>query len=632
MRIALNVVLAAAGVAAIAALVLEHGGFALSRGQEHLLHISQTVIVVLFVLDRVARLALADDRFHHLRDNWVDFALIAVFFVAALAIGRMHVLSAGALYVAITQIYILVTLVMHVVNVNLQVAGSGIHPTWMLIGSFAAMCLIGSGLLMLPAATPEDSPILYYPEALFTAVSATCVTGLVVRDTGTDFTQFGQVVILVMIQLGGLGIMLFGTVLAMWVGKGLSMRGSDAIGQMMGAEGIGGFARAIKFVVAITFALELAGAATMYPMFAGALDAHGGIMTAGMAVWYSVFHSISSFCNAGFALYGRNMMQGVGQADWASPLRDSWRIMGVMAPLIILGGLGFPVLQDIARRVRNWLGRLRRPLHLTHSRDTAAPGARLSLHSRIVLTTSAVLIVLGAAVLLMVEARPAAASRSAGSGSSETVKTGVIGRNEISRQGNRPVGDWRGMSTGKRIREAVFQSITARTAGFNTIEMAELTNAGKLWMCVLMTVGGSPASTAGGMKTVTIALIILAAWSVLRRRTELEAFHRSISMEVLRRTITLAVLYMMLLLTVTILLCVTMRGHNFVDLLFEASSACGTVGLSTGVTRRLTTPAEFVIMGGMFIGRLGPLTLLLALTSRFRNVRYTFPREDVVIG
>ena len=171
---------------------------------------------------------------------------------------------------------------------------------------------------MLPAAVKDG---LYgnwwYHDALFTAVSATCVTGLVVRDTGRDFTPFGQAVILVLIQLGGLGIMLFGTVLAMWVGKGLTMRGSDAIGRMMGHEGIGRLSRAVKFVVLVTIGFEVIGAIMMYPMFAGARDATGQAMSSGQAVWYSVFHSISSFCNAGFSLYDQNMMAGVGEAKWA---------------------------------------------------------------------------------------------------------------------------------------------------------------------------------------------------------------------------------------------------------------------------------------------------------------------------
>ena len=626
-RVTMNVILAVTGLAALTSLVLEYGGFAdVQARYGTILHVAQACILATFILDGFVRLLLAESRRHYLNENWLDFALIAVLVVASALIYRLRgkFLSVSALYIAITQIYILLTLVLHVLSVNLHFADSGVHPTWMLIGSFAAMCLVGSGLLMLPAASTPNSEPIGYNDALFTAVSATCVTGLVVRDTGEDFTPFGQGVILVMIQLGGLGIMLFGTVLAMWVGKGLTVRGSDAIGQMMGHQGIGMLTRAVKFVVLVTLGFEIVGAVLMYPMFAGMPDAYGQTMSAPRAVWHSVFHSISSFCNAGFSLYGRNMMAGVGQTGWSAPLRDSWQMMGVMAPLIILGGLGFPVLQDLAGYGWRTFLRLGRRLRwLTNALPQTLPRPRLSLHSKLILTTSAVLIVFGAAVLYFVEPPP-----------KKTRGNEAVGENKvIDRDAPPPISDWPTMTRPRRAREALFQSITARTAGFNTIDIGELSNAGKLWLCALMTIGGSPASTAGGMKTATVALLVMATWSVLRRRNEVEIFHRSISTELLRRTVTLAVLYLVLLWIVTLLLCVTMRRPGqFIDLFFEACSACGTVGLSTGITGKLTPSAKYVIIGGMFIGRLGPLTLLLALTSKIRHVRYSYPDENVVIG
>ncbi len=606
----MNVVLALAGAAAVASLVLEYGGFEhVRQTYRRALHVTQGCVLVVFILDRLGRLALATSRAKYLKGNWLDFALILVLAVVAAVVFRLRgkFLSVTALYIAITQAYILVTIVLHALSVNLHFADSGVHPSWMLIGSFALMCLVGSGLLMLPAARAPNAERFYYSDALFTAVSATCVTGLVVRDTGRDFSVFGQTVILTLIQLGGLGIMLFGTVLALWVGKGLSMRGSDAIGQMMGHDGIGRLARTVKFVVLATLGFELVGAVLMYPMFLGAPDAYGRVMTAGPAVWHSVFHSISSFCNAGFSLYNANMKAGVGDAAWAAPLRESWQVMGVMAPLIVLGGLGFPVLQDLAGFLKRSLGRVRRRAGWPHrTLPHSLPRPRLGLHSKLILTTSAVLIVLGAGVMYLVEPPPS---------TEETA------------------GDWTGMARPARVREAVFHSISARTAGFNTIDMAELTSAGKLWLCGLMVVGGSPASTAGGMKTATLALLVAATWSVLRRRNELEIFNRSIASELLRRAVTLAVLYMLLLGTVTLLLCVAMRRPTqFIDLLFESCSACGTVGLSTGITRELTLFGKIVIIGGMFAGRLGPLTLLLGLTSKMRHVRYSYPKENVVIG
>jgi len=630
--IALDIVLAATGMAAVAALVLEYGFREPLPVPRHLLYAAEAVIVAIFVLDRFARLALAQWRWGYFRQNWIDFALISAAAAAAAASyrlrGRGGVVSAGALYVIITQVYILAALLIRGVNMNLQFAGSGIHPTWLLIGSFVFTILIGSGLLMLPAATPpptsENYVELYYADALFTATSATCVTGLIVRDTGLEFTRFGQGVILCLIQLGGLGIMIFGTMLAAMMGKSLSLRGTNALGQMLATDRPGDMGRVTRFVVVTTLIVEAIGAAMFYPMFASQRGADGAALSSAGAVWNSLFHSISSFCNAGFALYGRNMMQGVGQAGWGRPLRDHWQIVGVMAPLIILGGVGFPVLRDLGvcggAFVRRSIGRWGR----TGRGIARTARARLSLHSKIVLATSAALLILGAAVLLAVEPRRGGSTRQ-----------GAIGRHPIylSDGTRRTGGDWGSMSLPRRVREAAFQSVTARTAGFNTIDMGELSDAGKLWMCGLMIIGGSPASTAGGMKTVTLALLVITAACVIRKRNEVEVFRRSIGAELLRRTVTLAVLYMSLVVTVTLLLCVAMRpGYSFIDLFFEACSACGTVGLSTGVTGGLSLFGKYVILAAMFAGRLGPLTLLLAATSGIRRVRYAYPAESVVIG
>jgi len=614
---ALNVLLALAAAAAVAALVLEYG-FRRPIVEPSWLHAAQIAIVGVFVLDRFARLALARRRLEYLRENAVDFILMAAAAIV-MAVQWKVVLSFGALYVVITQAYILVVLILRGVSLNLRFAESGIHPTWLLIGSFAFLILAGSGLLMLPVAVHEEYYTGWnYLDCLFTATSATCVTGLVVRNTGAHFTPFGQGVILAMIQCGGLGIMLFGTVLGLLVGKALSVRQSDTIGQMTASEGAGKLARVAVFVIVITFALEIAGAVAMHPMFAGAPDARGRQLSAAGAVWYSVFHSVSSFCNAGFALYGKNMMQGVGGSWSAAPLRSNWQIMGVMAPLIFLGGVGFPVLADCGKYGANLLRRL---IGRIRTRGAIVPRVanrrKLSLHSKVVLTSSLVLIAAGAVVLLAVEA-PVRYQRR-------------IGLHRL--QQAQWLGDWPTMPVSQRTREALFQSITARTAGFNTIDMAELSDAGKLWMCVLMTIGGSPASTAGGMKTVTIALLVMVAWCQLRRRREIEAFRRSIPVTIIGRAVTLAVLYMALLGVVVLLLCVAQGpGYDFIDLLFEASSACGTVGLSTGVTAGLSQFGKCVIIGGMFVGRLGPLTLLWALTIRLRHVDYSYPPEGLIIG
>lgn len=626
LRRALNLVLGLAAVGAIAALVLEYG-FRDRPVPRRYLHAAESFIVAVFVLDRVARLVLSGRPRAFVRENWIDFALIGVAAVG-LAVGgyfRGDVLSLGALYVLITQGYILLALLVRAVSVNLQLTGSGIPPMWSLVGSFAFMCLAGSLLLMLPVATHPGTQRWYYPDALFTAVSATCVTGLIVKDTGTFFTTFGQGVILVLIQLGGLGIMMFGTMLAALVGKGFSIRQGDALGQMLATERRGDLGRTLKFVAVMTFALEAVGAVLLYPMYAGAADAFGQAMDPARAAWHAVFHSVSSFCNAGFALYGGNMMHGVREG-WAHPLRQSWQVLTVMGPLIILGGLGFPVLQDCwrwtAARLRRLVGRLSgRGLRYTRGRSP-----RLALHSKIVLVVTVVLLVGGAAGLVVFE-------KLTGGG------TDTVGRNPIGEAGGgADVGEpvaLRDLSGAKLARAAAFQSLTARTAGFNTVDMNELSNAGKLWVSGLMFIGGSPAGTAGGMKTATFALMIVATWCLLRRRSELEVFHRSISSDLLRRTAAIAALYTLLVATVTLLLTASLGSRPFVNVLFEACSACGTVGLSTGITGPNSTLPLFpklVIIVGMFAGRLGPLTLLLAVTCRVRPVRYSYAEENVIIG
>ena len=621
----LNVILAVTAVAAVAALILEHGGFDLAPRFRQALHVVQMVVVAVFILDRVVRVFLAPRRLSYVRENWIDFAVMAAAVLAAL-IGTQfprRIVSAGALYVVVTQIYILVSLVLHAANLNVAVAESGISPPILLLGSFLLLCLVGSGLLMLPAAVqPGSYARWWYPDALFTAVSATCVTGLIVVDTGQHFTPFGQTVILVLIQLGGLGLMLFGTVFAMLVGRALSVRGSTAMGEMLSTDNVGQIKRVAIFVVLATLLFELVGAILLYPMFAAPRVIGSEVIHVPTikAVWDSIFHSVSSFCNAGFSLYSDNMMEGVRQG-WQTPLRDRPQMLCVLAPLIVLGGLGFPVLHDCFFFTRNAAVRLWHRVRGTVGTGLHnAPRLKLSLHTKIVLSTSAILLVGGMGVLLLVE--PPTGDTGGRIGKSKIVDHLVPRRRN----------DWTSSTPNQRIKGAVFQSITARTAGFNTVDMSELSNAGKLTMCALMTVGGSPASTAGGMKTVTLALLLLAAWSVLMRREDVEIYHRSLPRQLVRKAVTLAVLYLLLVFVVTVLLSVAMREEKFIDVLFEACSACGTVGLSTGVTKRLNLMGKYVVIAGMFIGRLGLITVLLALTSRLRHVKYTYPHEHVIIG
>jgi Trk-type K+ transport system membrane component len=592
---ALDILLALTGVLAIATLVLDDGGFSLSPGFKSTLHIIEGVIVGLFAAERLVRLWLARDRRWYLGHHWFEYALLALVPLVYIIEWKLRrsVLSASVLFLVTTQVYILAVLVIRALGLNLRLSGSGIPPQRLLIGSFAVLVLIGSGLLMLPAAVqPANDSGWEYADALFTAVSAGCVTGLVVVDTGTHFTLFGQALILALIQFGGLGIMLFGTVFAMLVGSGLTLRGSDTLGQMVASDNLGDIGRVATFVVLTTLAVEAAGAAMLYPMFAGGLDALGQPLSTAGAVWHSVFHSVSAFCNAGFSLYGDSLMHGTAEG-WDRPLDRHWQTLGVFAPLIVLGGIGFPVLRNCGQialslvRRRHWPGR---PVPRDRRR---LPRVRLNLHTRVALAATALLIPLGAAGLWFFE----------------RLHGGRLG-----------------------IGQALFQSVTARTAGFNTIDIGALSPAGKLLICGLMSVGGSPASTAGGLKTVTLAVLVLAVWNTMRRRREFELFQRTVSSELVSRIVALTVLYLALLAAVTLALATLMPGIQTLDLFFEACSACGTVGLTTGITASLTPGAKLIIMAAMFAGRIGPLTMLMALTTQLRPVDYSYPTEHVIIG
>lgn len=616
----LNILLAMAGALAVGTLVLLYGGF-----REESLPVSFNTIatieggiVIFFLLDRLLRLLLSWDRRNYFKNNWLDYALMVLFLAAMVVAYRYHqkLMSAGALFLIITQVYMLAVLVLRGVGANLALAGCGMPPTWLLIASFAALCLVGSGLLMLPAAVPEEFQARWhYPEALFTATSAACVTGLVVVDTGTHFTRFGQAVIFTLIQAGGLGIMIFGTVLAILAGRTLSLRGSETVTEMLSTDRVGEVGRIVRFVILFTLVAEAIGAFLLLDMFLspGVRDAWGRPLSVSNAVWHAVFHSVSAFCNAGFALYPDNLMAGVFDG-WPKPLRDHWQILGVIAPLIVLGGLGFPVLQDLMQYLRRAGGTFLRRMGGAAQYEVGRP-PRLSLHSKIVLTATALLIVLGAIGLAVLAAT-----------ADNSPISIIYGPAQHTQK------DWEQLDTGGKISAVVFQSITARTAGFNTVDMNRLSNANKLWMCVLMTIGGSPASTAGGMKTISISLMVLIAWSILRRRERVEAFGRTISDLLLRRAITLIMLYLTLVMLVTLLLSVKLPNENMIDLLFESCSACGTVGLSTGVTTRLGLFEKFVVTAGMYLGRIGPLTLLVALASGAKRAAYSYPQEHVVIG
>ncbi len=441
-------------------------------------------------------------------------------------------------------------------------------PELLLIGTFLLLILVGGVVLSLPACQHGKVSVL---DAFFTATSAVCVTGLVTVDTGRDFSRLGQTVILVLIQLGGLGIMTFSTLVAATLGRRVSFTSAAVLQDMLFQREVQRTLRvAIVRIFGLTLAIEALGAGLIYAGLRG-LPQSGGEEFA------AVFLSVSAFCNAGFSVYSDNLI-GV---------RSSGLLVTTIMVLITLGGLGYTVLSEIGERLWRTLRRVRE-------------GALVwSLNSTVVLVSS-VLLTGGGAVALTL--------------------TGM------SHQGEGLLGTfW----------HALFQSVSSRTAGFNTVDIGALPVPSLLILIGLMFIGGSPGSCAGGIKTTSAAVWAARLWSHVTGRPEVTLGRRRLPEDVVRRAAMVVAVAAVWIVGGVMLLTITEGvgdGHRLEDLIFEQVSAFGTVGLSTGVTPELTPLGKLWIMASMFAGRVGPLTVALALLPRQGPPPFEYPRERVMIG
>jgi len=551
------------------------------------LHKVQAWALVVFILEKPIRMFNAVSISQWLRAFRIEVLLIVALVVTLLGAGRWFATEDPAsLRSMAIGIYLFIELVTKGSVGLVNIMAGGRSPTRVLIMSFVGLIAAGTGLLLMPRATTGQH--ISVIDALFTATSATCVTGLIVQDTGSYFTPQGQMTILALIQLGGLGIVLFGAVFALIVGQAFSVRETAAMRQVLSEEGALKISGMIGFIFLFTVAIEALGAIVMWCMWPG-IDGHA--MSFRQQWFCSIFHSVSAFCNAGFSTFADNM----------TGYRGAWGTYAVMCPLIVLGGLGFGVLYNLAEiafeRIKLVAARLRQPGKSRLAR------VRMTLQTKIVLTASLLLIFAGMVSLVFFE-----------------------------RYSIRPEGLKQEAAFGWH--DGLFHSISARTAGFNTVDVPSMSPAGKIVLMLLMCVGGSPGSTAGGMKTVTFVMLIAVVWVTLRKRTEVEIFGRSIRLAIVSRAITLAVIYLAALVVITMTLSITERhsGFSLLDIAFEATSALGTVGLSTGITPNLSVAGKLVVILGMLVGRLGPLTLVASLTFNLRPARYNYPEEAVMVG
>jgi len=431
-------------------------------------------------------------------------------------------------------------------------------PPQVLVVSFLSVIFLGTVLLSTPWAAVGGNSDWF--TAFFTATSAVCVTGLVVVDTGTHWTIFGQLIILLMIQVGGLGVMSFATFFALLLGKRIQLKHRLVLQQALNKSSVEGIVKLFKYLLAFSFVMEAAAAAILAVRWAPE-------MGAAKALWYGIFHSISAFNNAGFDIFG-NFRSLTGFST--DPVVNI-----VITGLIIIGGLGFVVVYELYNYPRQH---------------------KLSVHSRLVLITTLLLIFLGTLVILAVE------------------------HNNALRE----------LSPGGKLAAAFFQAVTPRTAGFNTIDLTTLHLSTLLMFLLFMFVGGSPGSTAGGIKTTTFALLGLSIYSIFRGKRETEVFRRRIAHGDVLRALSIALMALFLIFFNTFVL--SFFHQDLLVVLFEVVSALGTVGLSLGLTTELNDLGRVLIAVTMFLGRVGPLTIGYALAYTPKQPDVRFPEGKIMIG
>jgi len=429
---------------------------------------------------------------------------------------------------------------------------------------FAVIILVGSILLMLPISNKSGVGIGFV-DALFTATSATCVTGLVVFDTWSQFTFFGQMVILILIQIGGLGFMTIAILFSIVLGKRIGLRERSYAMEAVSSMQISGVVRLVKHIVVGTLIFELLGAIILsikfYPIF--------GL---GQGIWFGVFHSVSAFCNAGFDL------MGALEPYSSLTLFSSDMIVNlVIATLIIIGGIGFVVWDDVFNRGLKF--------------------KKYKLHSKVVLISTFSLIALSFIVFMVLE--------------KDTVLYGL--------------------SIKEKVMASIFHSITPRTAGFNTIDTASLSEGGTMFTMLLMFIGASPGSTGGGIKITTFVVIIMSIITYLRKQEDVNIFGRRINSNIVKRSFYSSAYYMILIFIGSFLIMI-FQNMQFKEVIFEAFSAIGTVGLSMGITRDLTWISRLLIVILMYSGRVGSLTIFMAVAENRVISKVRNPEEKIIIG
>ena len=425
---------------------------------------------------------------------------------------------------------------------------------------FVGVILLGAMLLMLPISS-QTGEVTSFGSALFTATSAVCVTGLVVYDTATYWSYFGQTVILILIQVGGLGVISVASFLSMIAGRKISLMQRQTMQNALSAPQVGGVVKLTRFLFLTSFAIEGIGALLLLPVFVPQYGVKG--------IWLSVFHSISAFCNAGFDLMGDK----TGKFSSLTSFSGNVYLNMVVCSLIILGGLGFLTWRDIVTKKTRF--------------------KEYKIQTKVILVTTIILIFVPAILFFFVE----------------------FYDNPLE----------------KRVCMSIFQAVTPRTAGFNTADLSKMSDAGKTLTMILMLIGGSPGSTAGGMKTTTVAVLFANAVAVFRRRQNANFYGRRIDDSIVKSAATIMFMYQFFAVSVAVIISMV-ESLPILDCMFESFSAIGTVGLTLGITTSLSQTSHIILILLMFFGRVGGLTIIYAAFSHKDTSTLKYPIENITVG
>lgn len=557
-------------------LVLDYG-FYLNLQTLFWVETGHLIVGYLFLCGYVLQLIIRRDRWKYLRYNKFKYAaslgmLLEILVVYGFKVDWAEVgllqgldtLTFRHPHLLFFQIYILSNVIRWIIKISQYLSQYNASPAHFILISFGIAIFLGAGLLLLPKATTTPiRPI----DALFTATSAICVTGLIVVDTATVFTRLGQIIIMGLIQIGGLGIMTVTAFFSLLIGQRMTGREQVLLGGMLDTQQVSQLGTVLRTTFFTSISIEACGIGLLYFSWKDYFPAD-------VSLFIASFHAISAFCNAGFSTFSENLM------GFATHIKINFTITG----LIVVGGLGVGTLRNIYRGCVNKLEGKRTIL--------------FSVQTKLILLTTALLLASGTLLFFGLE------------------RSNTLAEYPCQHQ----------------ALAAFFQSVTCRTAGFNTIDFGKVKESTLMVGIVLMFIGAGPGSTAGGIKVTTFAILMATVLSAARGQTRLELFRRTIPIMVLYQTLVVVTLYLLLMMSVSFLLSLTEPQFHLLELLFETVSAMGTVGLSTGVTPHLSVTGKIFIIITMFLGRVGPFTLALAIGQRQRSERYRYPEEKVQIG